>query len=768
MWRCCFGQLHVVSLRGRWVLTVLPTGVAVRLHGAPTAPRCECHAQRHWDCGTKQPRLCFGASGTCWPQLGGVSGMLHRTGVVMAPRRGISDDASDAAVCGGVEETQRPKWTFDSWLDKILLEEKEHTMKMWLNDFLRNYFGGRGVEEFNENVYMKDFLSSPNKFIKDEVLLDTIKASPPYQELKKEREEYYVLLEASNKLSDERLLTLRHWRYYKRKDTVIPLARTQINKAYSYVLRGERRKAEEKGRRERQSLGIDVSTRTDYAVFKGRVRVDKMKLNEFLEMELEGRGAMDANRDVLLEEFFKDPKKYICDAGVLGEMQASDRYKRMERAVRDEMDMEEDVHKIYKNGMYYLLNWLAASAEVKASVHAVTKRFLDAAAEEARKTKKSSAPRYLEGLYESVYNARWSHVVDVPGDEGMGMEVREGEPPQSWTYKAVGETLEKDDGVQQSGAPRPKLMVLTSEKGWPYSWKWKENKSTHDCYVNCEVDRVWQIVKGDLTELLSTHGRTDFEPNWRLLIGTPGIGKSMNAGSYLLYQLLHYDVEKLQVVAYSFGGSTMYVFDKTIKTVTKYVGRGASRNVFYYLDALKMKGYFIYDVTEKGIPPASWLAPCGEWGMIVVASPKVGNHDKWETQARAERIIMNCPDEMDVKAMCAWMKRDETKEKKAECWKMVEERMEKVGPIPRHIFDANKFIAHSAAIEDALEGIKSRDGEKHFIPRGVRLWYSEDPSQKLVRVVRARGEVGTEGFLNAPISVCLGRRIPHYFGKRDE
>ncbi|RNC41443.1 retrotransposon hot spot protein (RHS), partial [Trypanosoma cruzi] len=327
MWRCCFGRLHVVLLRGRWASTVLPTGVAVRLHGAPTAPRCECHAQRHWDCGTKQPRLSFGASGTCWPQLGGASGMLHRTGVVMAPRRGIAGDGFDAAACGGVEETQRPEWTLDSRLDKILLGEKEHTMKMRLNDFLRNYFDGRGVVECYRNAYMEDFLSSPNEFIKDEVLLDTIKASPPYQELKKEREEYYVLLGALNELSDERIFTLRHWSNFKKKDTVIPLARVQINKAYSHVLREERREAEEKGRRERQSLGIDVSTRTDDAVFKGRVRVDQMKLNEFLEMELEGRGALDANQDVLLGEFFKDPKKYICDAGVLGEMQASDRYK---------------------------------------------------------------------------------------------------------------------------------------------------------------------------------------------------------------------------------------------------------------------------------------------------------------------------------------------------------------------------------------------------------------------------------------------------------
>ncbi|PWU95304.1 putative retrotransposon hot spot protein (RHS) [Trypanosoma cruzi] len=128
------------------------------------------------------------------------------------------------------------------------------------------------------------------------------------------------------------------------------------------------------------------------------------------------------------------------------------------------------------------------------------------------------------------------------------------------------------------------------------------------------------------------------------------------------------------------------------------------------------------------------------------ASPKVSNYDEWETAVRAERIIMNCPAEMDVKAMCAWMKRDETAEKQAECWRMVKERMDKVGPIPRYIFDANKFIAHSAAIEDALDGINSRDGEKHFTHGGVRLWYSENPSQKLVRVVRARGEVGAEDF----------------------
>ncbi|RNC51965.1 retrotransposon hot spot protein (RHS) [Trypanosoma cruzi] len=201
------------------------------------------------------------------------------------------------------------------------------------------------------------------------------------------------------------------------------------------------------------------------AVFEGRVHVNKMELNDFLAIELDGRGAVDANRNVLQEEFFEGLKKYICDAGVLCEIQASDCSVRMERAVRDEMDMEEDVHKLDENDVDNLLKWLVAAAEVKASVHVATKQFLDAAAEEARNPTTSSAPRCLEGCCESVYDARWHHVVEVVGGEGTGIYVREGEPPQSWTYKAVGESLERDDGVEQSGAPRPRLMVLALDKG---------------------------------------------------------------------------------------------------------------------------------------------------------------------------------------------------------------------------------------------------------------------------------------------------------------
>ncbi|RNC61336.1 putative retrotransposon hot spot (RHS) protein [Trypanosoma cruzi] len=531
--------------------------------------------------------------------------MLHRTGVVMAPC-GVSSDGSHAAARRGLEETRRTKWTLESRLHKLLLEGNERISKIRLNDFLRNYFDGRGVVEFYRNVSMEELLISSTKFIYDKMPLSTIKASPLYQELKKEREEMPMILGALHMLRKERIVTLRQWRELKKKDTVIPLAMAQIITAHSYLLREERQEEEEGARRERQELGIDVSTRIKYAVFKGRVRVDKMKLNDFLTMELDGRGVVYNNRDVLLEEFFKDPKKYICDAGVLNEIQASDRYVRMERAVRDEMDMEGDVNRLYKNGVDNLLKCLVAIAEVKASFHEVTKRFLDAAAEEARSPTTTSAPRYLEGCYESLYNARWHHVVEVPGGEGTGMEVREGEPPQSWKYKEVGEFLEKDDGVQQFVAALLRLMVLTSDKAWPYSWR-NERKSTRDCYVNCEVERVWQIVRNDLTEWFSTHCENEFRPDLPVMIGTPGIGKSMAAGSYLLYQLLHYDAEQLPVVVYSFGGSTTYEFDKKTKTVSVCMSSKISKDFLYDLWQCKMKWFIIYDVTEKGMPAKYFL-----------------------------------------------------------------------------------------------------------------------------------------------------------------
>ncbi|ESS55685.1 retrotransposon hot spot (RHS) protein [Trypanosoma cruzi Dm28c] len=456
----------------------------------------------------------------------------------------------------------------------------------------------------------------------------------------------------------------------KEKHNITPPARGVPNAVLTQVPTEARREAEER-LRGTQEMKFTISPNIEEVLFKGRARVNEMKLNDFLTRELDGRGIVDTNRDVLPEEFFKDPTKYIRDKGALNGIQASGRYLSMKRAVKGEVIIDEDIRKLCDKGVDNLLKWSLAAAEVTATVHNSTKHFLDAAAEEAMSPMTKSAPMKLEGYYESVYNASWHHVVEVSDGEGTEMEVREGTPPQPWTYKKFGYTLEKDDCAQQSGEAPLVLMVLTSDKGWPYSWKWKVREFIPDCYVNCGVDRVWQIAKGGLTAWFSSHGRTDFKPERRLLVGTPGIGKSMNAGSYLLYQLLHCDVEKIQVVVHCFGGGDAYVSDKTTRAVTK-----CSDEDMYVSELRSLRGhgrnvYITYDVSKEGTPPPRHFAPTSGWGMIAVSSPKVTSYDEWAKQLQAARIIVNCPDETDMKAMCAWITRDETKEKQAECWKEV-------------------------------------------------------------------------------------------------
>ncbi|EAN83522.1 retrotransposon hot spot (RHS) protein, putative, partial [Trypanosoma cruzi] len=672
--------------------------------------------------------------------------MLHRTGVVMAPRRGISDDGSDAAARHVAGSKQQPKWTMSSSVKDILLEGSTLRTDMKLNDFLRSNLGGKGVVKKNENVAMEVFVQEPDAYVQDQRLLRIIFNLTEYQVYK---------------LHHKGVFSLEQWRDYEGKDTVTALARGKLNAALTQILRERLRGTQE--------MKFTISTTIEEVLFKGRVRVKEKKLNDFLTMELDGRGVVATNRSVLLKEFFKNPNKYIRDKGALKEVQITDAYVMMERAVREEMDLEEVVRKLYKNGVSNLLGWSEAAAEVKATVHDITKQSLDAALQEARNRTTIEALK-LEGLYESVYNASWHHVVEIPdGDKrkkkkkGTVMKVKEGKPKQSWTYKKAGNTFEKDDDVRKSGEVPPRLMVLTSDKGWPYTLN-APHGTDNDFFINCEVDRVWRIVKGDLNKLFSSHGGTDFKPKQRVLIGTPGIGKSMAAGSYLLYQLLHYDVEELQVVVHCFG-ETAYVFDKTTKTVTIYEGNITSKNVLRGLWKSGMKGYIIYDVAKKGTPPDTGFAPSTGWGMIVVSSPEVSNYDEWEKQLQASRIIMNCPDEMDVKAMCAWMKRGLKPNEQAGYWKEVKERMKKVGPIPRHIFDEEIYIVRLGAVDVALLAIKDTDVEEYFTLGGEKKWYSEDPSHKLVKIVRARTEKGAEIFLNAPICDDIGFRTADRLAK---
>ncbi|RNC33282.1 retrotransposon hot spot (RHS) protein, partial [Trypanosoma cruzi] len=141
---------------------------------------------------------------------------------------------------------------------------------------------------------------------------------------------------------------------------------------------------EEERQRRLQEMKLTISTTIEEVLFKGGVRVREIKMNDFLLMRFGGRGVVATNRNALLKEFFKEPARYIHDAGVLNEIQITDAYLRIEGVVREEMDKGEDVRKLKQAGVYNLFGWSKATEEVKAGVHEITKSFLDAAAEEAR------------------------------------------------------------------------------------------------------------------------------------------------------------------------------------------------------------------------------------------------------------------------------------------------------------------------------------------------------------------------------------------------
>ncbi|EKF28858.1 retrotransposon hot spot (RHS) protein, putative, partial [Trypanosoma cruzi marinkellei] len=207
---------------------------------------------------------------------------------------------------------------------------------------------------------MEAFFQEPDAYVQDQNLLRRILNLTEYREL-----------EAIFKLYLEGVLVLEHWRDYEGKDTITSFVRTEINRVLTQVLSEERREAEARAEREKQ-VRLTVTTTIKDALFRGRVRVMDIKLNDFLKRELDGKGILRANRNLILKEFFKDPARYIRNKGVLREIQAAGRYVSMETTVKEEMIFDEDINKLYKNGVYTLLGWSKAAAAVKAGVHNFT------------------------------------------------------------------------------------------------------------------------------------------------------------------------------------------------------------------------------------------------------------------------------------------------------------------------------------------------------------------------------------------------------------
>ncbi|PWV14026.1 putative retrotransposon hot spot (RHS) protein [Trypanosoma cruzi] len=231
----------------------------------------------------------------------------------------------------------------------------------------------------------------------------------------------------------------------------------------------------------------------------------------------------------------------------------------------------------------------------------------------------------------------------------------------------------------------------------------------------------------------------------------------MNAGSYLLYQLLHCDVEKLQVVVYFIADRT-FLFDKTSRTVSTYMSDSSNASFVRSLSDRGVKGYIIHDLAEPDDAPSGDLPPRG-WGMVLLSPPLERNYKEWVKRRDATTILMNCPGESDVKAMCVWMRRHQPVREQAEHWQVVKGQMDEVGPIPRYIFDERKY---DNWVQRCHKTVDEATSSVILQCIGLGLGGSWDRMKVLywlARVIRTRGEkFGFEFFSNLPVSAHLGNK----------
>ncbi|KAF5221938.1 putative retrotransposon hot spot protein (RHS) [Trypanosoma cruzi] len=155
----------------------------------------------------------------------------------------------------------------------------------------------------------------------------------------------------------------------------------------------------------------------------------------------------------------------------------------------------------------------------------------------------------------------------------------------------------------------------------------------------------------------------------------------------------------------------------------------------------------------KGHEPPAGLPP-SEWGIIVVTSPNEGNFSGWEEQRRSIQIIMNCPEKDDAKAMCIWMKRNEPTVQ-AGYMKEVENRMDKLGPLLRYIFDQSAYKSRLDSCESTVNKMTLSDTNYYSVLGTDKMCEGSHVSQKLVKVVRVRGNGHSELPYNALISSHL-------------
>ncbi|PWU83710.1 putative retrotransposon hot spot protein (RHS) [Trypanosoma cruzi] len=146
------------------------------------------------------------------------------------------------------------------------------------------------------NVTMEAFVQEPDDYVQEQRLLEEILNLTAHQSL-----------EAITRPLHEGVLSLGNVRGYEIKDTITPLARGKPNGVLTQVLTEARREAEE-GLRRTQEMKFTISTNIEEVLFKGRARVNEMRLNDFLTRELGGRALWTPIGVFCWRSFLRNPR----------------------------------------------------------------------------------------------------------------------------------------------------------------------------------------------------------------------------------------------------------------------------------------------------------------------------------------------------------------------------------------------------------------------------------------------------------------------------
>ncbi|CCD14967.1 unnamed protein product [Trypanosoma congolense IL3000] len=430
--------------------------------------------------------------------------------------------------------------------------------------------------------------------------------------------------------------------------------------------------------------------------------LDGMRLHDFL---MKHFGETFGCPSVSMRAFTGNPSFFLRDESMLKMVTNSSPYREYEMY----KTMREGVDRLRARGIFSLRRWEGAvAANVVEDINACVRGKLNAALLSARRNEETTryvnahSDEVIDGVYDSVFNARWSYV--VRSDEydtkwlGMGvLRVSEGEQPHLWSKAQADIKPEPDPdelwegdvvpGVEEGEQPsllseeqadvpydadehwegdevpgvKGKLVmaVLSSQKGWRYGFFQRDDvrekkaetltgyNAVCDAYIRRENLRVWHIVKKGLDEWLN--GVKEVHPF--IVIGAPGIGKSFATGSLLLYQLLHYRSDDLKVVAYFVRGEA-YIFHREERRVVHYEEDRVAVSEIKRMINKGIVGYIIFDISDNG---AIIGRLPDDWGIVLISSPNVKNFHEFAKQRQCTTpIYMNCYEDAELKAALVW------------------------------------------------------------------------------------------------------------------